>query len=144
MATITAGIYREYDRLITMNIRTNYEQIRALPIDTVSGIVYNAVLLCNNADELSNPHQGRQAHYGMSAKPSRCPTVMLFRNMLLGIFLPFTYLTQRVARGTQTRLRKDNITRYPHTKVRKGILNSLEMRKSCSLKEKQYGKKLNG
>lgn len=120
-----------------MNIRTNYEQIRALPIDTVSGIVYNA-------DELSNPHQGRQAHYGMSAKPSRCPTVMLFRNMLLGIFLPFTYLTQRVARGTQTRLRKDNITRYPHTKVRKGILNSLEMRKSCSLKEKQNGNKLNG
>ena len=121
-----------------MTIRTNNEQIRALPIDTVSGIVYNA-------DELLVPQDGRQYDYGKSAKPLQHPTVTkVIQNVLLGIFLPFTYLTQRVAKGTQTRLRKDNITRSPHTRLRKGILNSLEMRKSYSLKEKQYGKKLNG
>ena len=121
-----------------MTIRTNNEQIRALPIETVSGIVYNA-------DELLEPQDGRQYDYGKSAKPLQHPTVTnVVQNWLLGIFLPITYLTQRVARGTQTRLRKDNITRGFHTRLRKGILNSLQMRKCKSLKEKQYGKKLNG
>ena len=77
--------------------------------------------------------------------PLQHPTVTkVIQNVLLGIFLPITYLTQRVAKGTQTRLRKDNITRGFHTRLRKGILNSLQMRKCKSLKEKQYGKKLNG
>tara|TARA_Y100001956_G_scaffold77513_1_gene88037 strand:+ start:673 stop:1044 length:372 start_codon:yes stop_codon:yes gene_type:complete len=123
---------------MTQHIRTNKEQLQALGIDNVSGIVYNA-------DELSNPHQGRQRYYGKSAKPSECPTVTnVVQNWLLGSLLPITYLTQRVAKGTQTRLRKDNITRGFHTRLRKGILNSLQMRKCKSLKEKQYGKKLNG
>ena len=110
---------------MTQQNRTYTEHLQALPIDNVSGIVYNA-------DELMEPQHSRQRYYGKSAKPSECPTVTnVVQNWLLGIFLPITYLTQRVARGTQTRLRKD-------------ILNSLQMRKCKSLKEKQYGKKLNG
>ena len=46
--------------------------------------------------------------------------------------------------GTHSRLRKEFNVRRLHTRLRKGILNSIKMRKSCSLKEKQYGKKLNG
>ena len=123
---------------MTQQNRTYTEHLQALPIDNVSGIVYNA-------DELMEPQHSRQRYYGKSAKPSECPTVTnVVQNWLLCIFLPITYLTQRVAKGTQTRLRKDNITRGFHTRLRKGILNSFKMRKSCSLKEKQYGKKLNG
>ena len=123
---------------MTQQNRTYTEHLQALPIDNVSGIVYNA-------DELSNPHQGRQRYYGKSAKPSECPTVTnVVQNWLKGILLPLRNGYASVVAGTQTRLRKDNITRSPHTNLRKGILNSLEMRKSCSLKEKQYGKKLNG
>ena len=119
---------------MTQQTRTNTEHLQALPIDNVSGIVYNA-------DKLMEPQHSRQSYYGV-AKPSRCPTVLsMFRNVLLGIFLPITYLTQRVAKGTQTRLRKDNITRSLHTNLRKGKLNSFKMRKSSSLKEKHYGKK---
>ena len=123
---------------MTQQDRTNIEHLQALPIDNVSGIVYNA-------DELMEPQHSRQRYYGKSAKPSECPTVTnVVQNWLLGSLLPITYLTQRVAKGTQTRLRKDNITRSFHTRLRKGILNSLQMRKCKSLKEKQYGKKLNG
>ena len=123
---------------MTQQNRTYTEHLQALPIDNVSGIVYNA-------DELLVPQDGRQYDYGKSAKPLQHPTVTkVIQNVLLGIFLPITYLTQRVAKGTQTRLRKDNITRGFHTRLRKGILNSLQMRKCKSLKEKQYGKKLNG
>jgi len=122
---------------MTQQIRTNYEQLEALPIDNVSGIVYNA-------DELMESQRSRQAYY-INAKPSKHPTVTnVVRNWLLGIFLPFTYLTQRCVMGTHSRLRKEFNVRRLHTRLRKGILNSLEMRKSCSLKEKQYGKKLNG
>ena len=122
---------------MTQQIRTNYEQLEALPIDNVSGIVYNA-------DELMESQRSRQAYY-INAKPSKHPTVTnVVRNWLLGIFLPFTYLTQRCVMGTHSRLRKGNSLRSIHTRLRKGILNSLEMRKSCSLKEKQNGNKLNG
>ena len=119
-------------------MRTYREQLTALGIDNVSGIVYSA-------GQLSVPHQGRQAYYGCTPKPHSHPTVTnVVQNWLLGSLLPITYLTQRVAKGTQTRLRKDNITRGFHTRLRKGILNSFKMRKCKSLKEKQYGKKLNG
>ena len=122
---------------MTQQIRTNYEQLEALPIDNVSGIVYNA-------DELMESQRSRQAYY-INAKPSKHPTVTkVVQNWLLGSLLPFTYLTQRCVMGTHSRLRKEFNVRRLHTRLRKGILNSLEMRKSCSLKEKQYGKKLNG
>ena len=114
-------------------MRTFREQLSTLPIDTVSGVVYNV-------DELMAPQQGRQIYYG-SQPHSIKQKLNVFQNGILGICLP---LTQWVAKGTQTRLRKDNITRSFHTRLRKGILNSLIMRKSYSLKEKQYGKKLNG
>ena len=112
-------------------MRTYREQLTELGIDNVSGIVYNA-------DELMESQRSRQAYYGCTPKPhSHSAVFNMFRKLLLGIIIPFT---QRVAKGTQTRLRKDIFTRSPHTNLRKGILNSLEMRKSCSLKEKQYGK----
>ena len=122
---------------MTQQIRTNIEHLQALTIDNVSGIVYNA-------DELMESQRSRQAYY-INAKPSKHPTVTkVVQNWLLGIFLPITYLTQRVAKGTQTRLRKEFNVRRLHTRLRKGILNSFIMRKSTRLKEKQYGKKLNG
>ena len=122
---------------MTQQIRTNIEHLQALTIDNVSGIVYNA-------DELMESQRSRQAYY-INAKPSKHPTVTkVVQNWLKGILLPLRNGYASVVAGTQTRLRKDNITRSPHTNLRKGILNSLEMRKSCSLKEKQNGNKLNG
>ena len=122
---------------MTQQNRTYTEHLQALPIDNVSGIVYNA-------DELMESQRSRQAYY-INAKPSKHPTVTkVVQNWLLGIFLPFTYLTQRCVMGTHSRLRKEFNVRRLHTRLRKGILNSFKMRKSYSLKEKQYGKKLNG
>ena len=112
-------------------MRTYREQLTALGIDNVSGIVYSA-------GQLSVPHQGRQAYYGCTPKPHSHPTVTnVVQNWLLGSLLPFT---QRVAKGTQTHLRKGNSLRSIHTRLRKGILNSFIMRKCNCLKEKQYGK----
>ena len=136
--TTTAGLFREYDSIMTQHMRTNYEQLRTSPIDNVSGIVYST-------DQLSRPQQGRQVYYGCTAKPHSHPTVTnVVQNWLLGSLLPFTYLTQRCVMGTHSRLRKEFNVRRLHTRLRKGILNSFIMRKSTRLKEKQYGKKLNG
>ena len=116
-------------------MRTYREQLTALGIDNVSGIVYSA-------GQLSVPHQGRQAYYGCTPKPHSHPTVTnVVQNWLLGSLLPFT---QRVAKSTQTHLRKGNSLRSIHTRLRKEILNSFIMRKYNCLKEKQYGKNLNG
>ena len=113
-------------------MRTFREQLSTLPIDTVSGIVYNV-------DELHTPQLGRQLYYGSQPHSINDKLNVVLQGILGN--LPFT---QVVAKGTQTRLRKDIITRSPHTNLRKGILNSIKMRKSCSLKEKQNGNKLNG
>ena len=136
--TTTAGLFREYDSIMTQHMRTNYEQLRTSPIDNVSGIVYST-------DQLSRPQQGRQVYYGCTAKPhSHSAVFNMFRKLLLGSLLPFTYLTQRCVMGTHSRLRKGNSLRSIHTRLRKGILNSFILRKCYCLKEKQYGKKLNG
>ena len=120
---------------MTQHMRTNYEQLRTSPIDNVSGIVYST-------DQLSRPQQGRQVYYGCTAKPhSHSAVFNMFRKLLLGSLLPFT---QRCVMGTHSRLRKGNSLRRLHTRLRKGILNSFILRKSTRLKEKQYGKKLNG
>ena len=122
---------------MTQQIRTNYEQLEALPNDNVSGIVYNA-------DELMESQRSRQAYY-INAKPSKHPTVTkVVQNWLKGILLPLRNGYASVVAGTQTRLRKEFNVRRLHTRLRKGILNSFIMRKSTRLKEKQYGKKLNG
>ena len=122
---------------MTQQTRTNIEHLQALTIDNVSGIVYNA-------DELMESQRSRQAYY-INAKPSKHPTVTkVVQNWLKGILLPLRNGYASVVAGTQTRLRKEFNVRRLHTRLRKGKLNSLEMRKSCSLKEKQYGKKLNG
>ena len=115
---------------MTQHIRTNQEQLQALGIDNVSGIVYST-------DHLSVPQHSRQTSR-LFAKPHSHPTVTnVVQNWLLGSLLPFT---QRVAKGTQTHLRKGNSLRSIHTRLRKGILNSFIMRKCNCLKEKQYGK----
>ena len=109
---------------MTQHIRTNYEQLQALGIDNVSGIVYST-------DQLSRPQHSRQTSR-LYAKPhSHSAVLELFQNCLLGRLLPLRKGYASVVAGTQTRLRK-------------GILNSFIMRKSTRLKEKQYGKKLNG
>ena len=112
-------------------MRTYREQLTELGIDNVSGIVYNA-------DELMESQRSRQAYYGCTPKPhSHSAVFNMFRKLLLGSLLPFT---QRVAKSTQTHLRKGNSLRSIHTRLRKGILNSFIMRKCNCLKEKQYGK----
>ncbi len=122
---------------MTQQIRTNIEHLQALTIDNVSGIVYNA-------DELMESQRSRQAYY-INAKPSKHPTVTkVVQNWLKGILLPLRNGYASVVAGTQTRLRKEFNVRRLHTRLRKGILNSFIMRKSTRLKEKQYGKKLNG
>ena len=103
--TTTAGLFREYDRIMTQHIRTNQEQLQALGIDNVSGIVYST-------DHLSVPQHSRQTSR-LFAKPHSHPTVTnVVQNWLLGNLLPFT---QRVAKGTQTHLRKGNSLRSIHT-----------------------------
>ena len=122
---------------MTQQNRTYTEHLQALPIDNVSGIVYNA-------DELMESQRSRQAYY-INAKPSKHPTVTkVVQNWLKGILLPLRNGYASVVAGTQTRLRKEFNVRRLHTRLRKGILNSFIMRKSTRLKEKQYGKKLNG
>ena len=122
---------------MTQQIRTNIEHLQALTIDNVSGIVYNA-------DELMESQRSRQAYY-INAKPSKHPPVTKgVQNWLKGILLPLRIGYASVVAGTQTRLRKEFNVRRLHTRLRKGILNSFIMRKSTRLKEKQYGKKLNG
>ena len=122
---------------MTQQTRTNIEHLQALTIDNVSGIVYNA-------DELMESQRSRQAYY-INAKPSKHPTVTkVVQNWLKGILLPLRNGYASVVAGTQTRLRKEFNVRRLHTRLRKGILNSFIMRKSTRLKEKQYGKKLNG
>lgn len=126
---------------MTQHIRTNNEQLRTSPIDNVSGIVYST-------DQLSRPQQGRQVYLsvlGCTPKPYSHPAVYdMFQNVVLGAIIPFTQWCVKVNQGTQTRLRKEFNVRSLHTRLRKGILNSFIMRKSTRLKEKQYGKKLNG
>ena len=122
---------------MTQHIRTNKEQLPILPIDNVSGIVYST-------DQLSRPQRSRQTSR-LYAKPhSHSAVLELFQNCLLGTFYPLRNTYAKVVAGTQTRLRKDFNLRSLHTRLRKGILNSFIMRKSTRLKEKQYGKKLNG
>ena len=122
---------------MTQHIRTNNEQLEAFGIDNVSGIVYST-------DELMESQRSRQTSR-LYAKPhSHSAVLKLFQNCLLGRLLPLRKGYASVVAGTQTRLRKDFNLRSLHTRLRKGILNSFIMRKSTRLKEKQYGKKLNG
>ena len=122
---------------MTQHIRTNNEQLTALPIDNVSGVVYST-------DELMESQRSRQTSR-LYAKPhSHSAVLELFQNVVLGAIIPLCVSYAKVNQGTQTRLRKEFNVRSLHTRLRKGILNSFIMRKSTRLKEKQYGKKLNG
>ena len=124
---------------MTQHIRTNNEQLTALPIDNVSGVVYST-------DELMESQRSRQVYlseYSHIATPHSHPTVSkLLLNVVLGAIIPLCVSYAKVNQGTQTRLRKEFNVRSLHTRLRKGILNSFIMRKSTRLKEPTYGQKL--
>ena len=118
------SIHRTPDRSITEKTMSN---IRDISVDNVSGVVYST-------DELMESQRSRQVFY------DRTITDMPYNvNKLL------KRLTQecvRVVSGTQTRLRKYVFTRISLRDLRKGILNTIQMRKSTRLKETTYGPKL--
>ena len=81
---------------MTQHTRTNKEQLPILPIDNVSGVVYNA-------DQLSRPQQGRQTSR-LYAKPhSHSAVFNMFQNDILGTIIPFLSdiksLTQRCVKS---------------------------------------------
>jgi hypothetical protein len=118
------SIHRTPDRSITEKTMSN---IRDISVDNVSGVVYST-------DELMESQRSRQVFY------DRTITDMPYNvNKLL------KRLTQecvRVVSGTQTRLRKYVFTRISLRDLRKGKLNTIQMRKSTRLKETTYGPKL--
>ncbi len=126
---------------MTQHIRTNKEQLPILPIDNVSGIVYST-------DQLSRPQQGRQVYlseYGCTPKPhSHSAVNYLFQKWLKGMVLPLRNTYAKVRKGAQSGQLTYADSKCSYANVRKQIINNIKLRKCYALKEKQYGKKLNG
>ena len=126
---------------MTQHIRTNKEQLPILPIDNVSGIVYIT-------DQLSRPQQGRQVYlseYGCTPKPhSHSAVNYLFQKWLLGTFYSLRNTYAKVRKGAQSGQFVYADSKCSYANVRKQIINNIKLRKCYALKEKQYGKKLNG
>jgi len=126
---------------MTQHIRTNKEQLPILPIDNVSGIVYST-------DQLSRPQQGRQVYlseYGCTPKPhSHSAVNYLFQKWLKGMVLPLRNTYAKVRKGAQSGQFVYADSKCSYANVRKQIINNIKLRKCYALKEKQYGKKLNG
>ena len=129
---------------MTQHIRTNKEQLPILPIDNVSGIVYST-------DQLSRPQQGRQVYlseYSHIAKPhSHSAVNYLFQKWLLGNKIPYARVRKeyaKVRKGAQSGQFVYADSKCSYANVRKQIINNIKLRKCYALKEKQYGKKLNG
>ena len=126
---------------MTQHIRTNKEQLPTLPIDNVSGIVYIT-------DQLSRPQQGRQVYlseYGCTPKPhSHSAVNYLFQKWLKGMVLPLRNTYAKVRKGAQSGQFVYADSKCSYANVRKQIINNIKLRKCYALKEKQYGKKLNG
>ena len=130
---------------MTQHIRTNKEQLPILPIDNVSGIVYST-------DQLSRPQQGRQVGYAKYlsshshiAKPhSHSAVNYLFQKWLKGMVLPLRNTYAKVRKGAQSGQLTYADSKCSYANVRKQIINNIKLRKCYALKEKQYGKKLNG
>ena len=111
-------------------MRTIREQLRGYVLDIVSRTVYNT-------EQGLVPTGGRQLYYMLSRKPHSYSAVLnVFWNRILGT-LP---LTQKCVKMAQTSQRKQSNDCSMLTRLRKGYLNSLVMRKVSALKEKQYGK----
>jgi len=129
---------------MTQHIRTNKEQLPILPIDNVSGIVYST-------DQLSRPQQGRQVYlseYSHIAKPhSHSAVNYLFQKWLIGNIIPYAMVRKECVKavsGTQSGQFVYADSKCSYANVRKQIINNIKLRKCYALKEKQYGKKLNG
>jgi len=129
---------------MTQHIRTNKEQLPILPIDNVSGIVYSK-------DQLSRPQQGRQVYlseYSHIAKPhSHSAVNYLFQKWLIGNIIPYAKVRKECVKavsGTQSGQFVYADSKCSYANVRKQIINNIKLRKCYALKEKQYGKKLNG
>ena len=129
---------------MTQHIRTNKEQLPILPIDNVSGIVYIT-------DQLSRPQQGRQVYLsvlGCTPKPhSHSAVNYLFQKWLIGNIIPYAKVrkgVQHLRKGAQSGQFVYADSKCSYANVRKQIINNIKLRKCYALKEKQYGKKLNG
>ena len=129
---------------MTQHIRTNKEQLPTLPIDNVSGVVYIT-------DQLSRPQQGRQVYlseYGCTPKPhSHSAVNYLFQKWLKGNIIPYAKVRKECVKavsGTQSGQFVYADSKCSYANVRKQIINNIKLRKCYALKEKQYGKKLNG
>ena len=129
---------------MTQHIRTNKEQLPILPIDNVSGVVYIT-------DQLSRPQQGRQVYLsvlGCTPKPhSHSAVNYLFQKWLIGNLIPYAMVRKeyaKVRKGAQSGQFVYADSKCSYANVRKQIINNIKLRKCYALKEKQYGKKLNG
>ena len=125
-------------------MRTYREQHRAFGIDNVSGVVYIT-------DQLSRPQQGRQVYLsvlGGTPKPhSHSAVNYLFQKWLLGNIIPYARVrkgVQHLRKGAQSGQLTYADSKCSYANVRKQIINNIKLRKCYALKEKQYGKKLNG
>jgi len=113
-----------------ITMRTIREQLRGYVLDSARRVVYNA----GQDNKLSIPHQGRQLYYMLSRKPHSYSAVFnVFWNRISGT-LP---LTQECVKMAQTSQRKQSNDCSMLTRLRKGILNSLVMRKLSALKGNQ-------
>ena len=122
---------------MTQQMRTNYEQLPTLPIDNVSGIVYST-------DQLSRPQQGRQTSRLFAKPHSHSAVFNMFQNDVLGTFYSLRSLYAKAVSGTQSGQLTYADSKCSYANVRKQIINNIKLRKCYALKEKQYGKKLNG
>ena len=125
-------------------MRTYREQLTVLGIDNVSGIVYST-------DQLSRPQQGRQVYLsvlGCTPKPhSHSAVNYLFQKWLKGNIIPYAKVRKECVKavsGTQSGQFVYADSKCSYANVRKQIINNIKLRKCYALKEKQYGKKLNG
>ena len=118
------SIHRTPDRSITEKTMSN---IRDISVDNVSGVVYST-------DELMESQRSRQVFYDRNITDMPYNVNKLIKRL--------TQECVRVVSGTQTRLRKYVFTRISLRDLRKGKLNSIQMRKSTRLKETTYGPKL--
>ena len=117
-------------------MRTIREQLKDYLLDIASNTVYNA----GQENKLSIPHQGRQPYYMLSRKPHSYSAVFnVFWDRISGTF-DKTPLTQECVKLAQTGQRKQSNACSMLTRLRKGILNSVVMRKVTYLKETTYGK----
>ena len=122
------SIHRTPDRSITEKTMSN---IRDISVDNVSGVVYST-------DELMESQRSRQVFYDRTITDMPYNVNKLLKRLCVRLYITYA----KVVSGTQTRLRKTIFTRISLRDLRKGILNTIQMRKSTRLKETTYGPKL--